>query len=141
MVGTHLDSPRFLTDAVFGGQVKRDELKLKSIKTPFRAVRMVAEKGQADAVVLDGTQYRALTKRHIFEKLRLLHTSPSVPTPPVTVVSSRVKSGFGRRLGKVLVGMAKDPEGQAVLKTFKIEGFEATSQQQWAKLEARLNRL
>ena len=140
VMGTHLDSPRFLSDAVFGGQLKADQLKLKPVKRALRAIRRVV-RGRADAVVLDGAQYRALAGSRYVEKLKLLHTSPLLPTPPVTVVPSRVDADFGPRLGRALVGMAKDPEGKKVLETFQIEGFESTSLQQWAKLEARLNRL
>ncbi len=138
IMGTHLDSPRFLTDAVFGRRLKVEDLKLLPTKRSLRAVRRVIS-GRADAVILDGTQYRALEGSRFEKELKLLHTSPLVPTPPVTVVSGRVDADFGRRLGQALVGMVKDPEGQQILKTFNIEGFEATSVQQWAKLEARLN--
>ena len=140
LIGTHLDSPRFLTDAVFGGALQPGDLKLKPTKRALRAIRRVI-RGKADAVVLDGTQYRALEGSRYLKKLKLMHTSPTVPTPPVTVVERRVSPDFGRRLGQALVSMAKDPDGQKVLQTFKIEGFEATSLQQWAKLEARLSRL
>ena len=140
VMGTHLDSPRFLADGVFGGEVKPEQLVLKPTKTAVRAINRVI-RGRADAVVLDGTQYRALDGSRYEQKLKLLHTSPLVPTPPVTVVEGRVPADFARRLGRALVGMAADPGGQKVLKAFKIEGFEATSLQQWAKLEARLNHL
>ena len=140
LMGTHLDSPRFLTEGVFNGALKPDQLKLKPAKRALRGIRRVI-RGKADAVILDGTQYRALKGSRYLGKLKLIHTSPELPTPPVTVVRSQVTADFGRRLGQALVGMSKDAEGQKVLKTFNIEGFEATSLGQWAKLEKRLSRL
>ncbi|MEL7372097.1 MAG: PhnD/SsuA/transferrin family substrate-binding protein [Myxococcota bacterium] len=140
LIGTHLDSPRFLTDGVFGGKLKPDQLKLKPSKRALRAIRRVI-RGKADAVVLDGTQYRALAGSRYEKELKLLHTSPLVPTPPVTVVQDRIPPELAGKLADALVGMAKDDQGRAVLKTFQIEGFEAISRQQWANLEARLHRL
>ena len=140
IMGTHLDSPRFLTDGVFAGRLKPEQLKLVPVKRALRGIRRVI-RGKADAVVLDGTQYRALEGSRYLKKLKLLHTSELVPTPPVTVVEGRVSESFGEKLGQALVGMAKDAEGRKVLKTFRIEGFESTSPQLWANLEARLNHL
>lgn len=139
IMGTHVGSPRFVSDVVFQGRLKPDQLKLKVQKRSLRAVRRVIS-GRAAAVVLDGEQYRALEGTDFGKKLRLVHTSPAVPTPPVTVVPGRVPEGFGRRLGEALVSMRDDPEGRKVLETFKIEGFDSTSLQQWAQLEARFNR-
>ena len=140
VMGTDLGSPRFLSDAVFAGELKAAQLKLKPTKRALKGIRRAAS-GRVGAVVLSGTQYRSLKTSRYFKKLRLIHTSPPLPTAPVTVVRGRISADFGRRLGKALVGMSADADGRKVLETFQIEGFEATSRQQWAQLEARLSSL
>lgn len=136
LTGTHLDSEQFVADIVLEGRVKLKDVKLKTERLGLRAIRAVT-RGRADAVVLDGTQYRALTGTKFEKKLELVHISKDVPTPPVAVLSDCPLAGFGRKLARALVGMGTDPEGEAVLGLFRIEGFAIPAPQTWAQLEAR----
>lgn len=136
LAGTHLGSERFVADIVLEGKVELSEVKLKQERLGLRAIRAV-RRGRADAVLLDGTQYRALKGTRYEDGLKVIHVSKDVPTPPVAVVKRRAPKGLGRRLAKALTGMKADPEGQDVLKLFRIEGFSVPKPQTWAQLEAR----
>ncbi len=134
--GTHLDSTKFVADIVFDGRVKLSEVKLKRERRGLRAIRSVL-RGKADAVLLDGTQYRALQGTRFEDKLEVVHVSKDVPTPPVSILKGRASKGFGRKLARALTAMVADPEGQSVLRLFRIEGFAVPKPQTWAQLEAR----
>lgn len=137
ITGTHLGSNRFVLDIVLEGKLAKGDLVLKPKRFGLRAIRAVT-KGKADAVLLDGTQYRALAGTRFEKDLRVLHTSKALPTPPITVVAKAIPAGFGAKLGRALVGMTNDPEGQRVVQLFGIEGFELTAPKTWASLEKRI---
>ena len=135
VTGTHLGSESFLLDIVLEGKVGRD-VKTKPERFGLRAIRDVL-KGKADAVLLDGTQYRALAGTQFEKQLKLLHTSKALPTPPV-VVTRTAPPGFGVKLGQALTGMTDDPEGQEVVRIFRVEGFEVAAPKVWASLEKQI---
>ena len=122
VAGTHLGAVGFFLDIVLEGKLQKGEVTAQPEKLGLRAIREVTG-GKAHAVLLDGTQYRGLAGSLHEKKLKLLHTSRSLPTPPV-VVSRYAPKGFGPKLGRALTGMTGDPEGQEVIKVFRIDGFE-----------------
>ena len=136
LTGTHLDSKKFIDDIVLEGRVALKDVKLLPQRMGLRAIREVV-RGKADAVLLDGTQHRALVGTRFQAQLELVHVSKDVPTPPVAIVKRRGPAGFGKQLAQALVGMGADPEGQSVLRLFSIEGFMVPKPQTWAQLEAR----
>lgn len=136
LTGTHLDSAKFVDDIVFDGRVKLADVKLDRQRRGLRAIRNVL-RGKADAVLLDGTQYRALQGTRFEGELEVVHVSKDVPTPPISIVTGRAPKGFGRKLAQALTAMVADPEGQSVLRLFRIEGFAVPKPQTWAQLEAR----
>jgi ABC-type phosphate/phosphonate transport system substrate-binding protein len=137
IVGTHSGCARFVLEIVLMGKVSKTNVTLVEERLGMRSVRKVA-KGEAHAVLLDGAQYRRLAGTQFEKKLRVLHTSDPLPTPPVVVVEKNVPSGFGPKLGRVLVGMTSDPEGQEVVRLFGVEGFELPGPNTWASLEKRI---
>jgi ABC-type phosphate/phosphonate transport system substrate-binding protein len=137
VTGTHLGSASFLTDIVLEGKLKPDEVKVQPQRLSLRAIREVTT-GKSDAVLLDGTQYRALKGTQYESQLQLLHTSRALPTPPVTVMKGRVPKGFGQKLGRALNGMTEDPEGQEVIRIFRIDGFAPAVPDVWASLEKQI---
>src|SRR5688572_3427417 len=98
ITGTHLGSPSFLLDIVLEGKLTPSEVTVKPERFGLRAIRDVI-KGKADAVLLDGTQYRAVAGTQFEKQLKLLHTSKALPTPPVTVTKHAPKE-FGAKLGE-----------------------------------------
>ncbi len=138
VTGTHLGSTRFVYDVVFDKKLSAKELKLAPQKLGLRAIRNVV-KGKADAVLLDGAQYRALQGTRYEKKLRLLHASGPHPTPPITVLSGRAPRGFPEALGAALAAMKNDATGREVLEMFQIEGFARPGPRAFASLEARFS--
>ena len=134
LTGTHLGSSTFAVDIVLEGRAKK--LQLKPQRRGLRSIKAVL-KGKADAVLLDGTQYHALQGTKLAEDLQVVHTSQALPTPPVTVIEKKAPKGFARKLGRALVAMTTDAEGQEVVRLFKIEGFQVPMPRAWASLEAR----
>ena len=137
ITGTHVSSVGFVVGVVLEGQLKRAQVNLEPKRFGLRAIRAVT-RGKADAVLLDGTQFRALAGTRFEKKLRVLHASKALPTPPVTVVSKCTPDDFGGRLGRAMAGMTRDQEGQAVVRLFRMEGFELAAPQTWASLEKRI---
>lgn len=105
----------------------------------LRAVRAVL-RGKADAVLLDGVQYRALQGTPFEKKLQLVYTSDPLPTAPICVARGRVPDGFGAALADVLSNMANSDHGRTLIKTFGIDGFERPSPGAWDLVRARINR-
>lgn len=136
VVGTHLYSTSFVGEVALSGLVDPASLELVPEKRALRGIRAVIRK-KADAVLLDGFQFRALQGTAFEKKLKVAHASPEVPTPPIAVVAGRAPSGFGTKLARALVDMAKDPDGQRVLKLFRIEGFAIPKPRTYAQLGSR----
>lgn len=137
LIGTHLHSTRFVGEIALSGLVDPRAIKLIPEKRALRGIRAVV-RNKADAVLLDGFQFRALQGTAFEKKLKVAHVSREVPTPPVAVVAGRAPAGFGTKLARALVDMDKNPEGQRVLKLFRIEGFAIPEPRTYAQLEARL---
>ncbi len=138
LTGTHLGSKRFVYDVVFDKKLSPKELSLAPQRLGLRAIRNVV-KGKADAVLLDGAQYRALQGTRYEKKLRLLHASGPHPTPPITVLEGRAPRGFPEALGAALAAMKSDATGREVLEMFHIEGFARPGPRAFASLEARFS--
>lgn len=138
LTGTHLGSKRFVLDVVLDKKVADDAVKLQPERLGLRAVRKVV-KGRTDAVLLDGSQYRALQGTRYEKKLRLLARVGPTPTPPVAVLAGEAPRGFPEALGAALVGMKNDDVGREVLEMFDIEGFGRPGPRAFASLEARVS--
>lgn len=135
LVGTHVYATRFVGEVALSGLVDLATVELVPVKRVLRGIRAVIRE-KADAVLLDGFQYRALQATAFAKKLKVVHVSREVPTPPVAVVAGRAPAGFGARLARALVDMDRNPEGQRVLKLFRIEGFAIPEPRTYAQIEA-----
>lgn len=139
ITGTHLGCQAFTEQVALGGKVALGKVKLQPEKLGLRAIRKVM-RGKADAVILDGFQYRNLKGTSFGKNLKPIHVSSDVPTPPVAVVTDRMGKGAVADLQNALVNMHKDPEGQSVLKLFRIEGFAAPEANAYGKLQSLLTK-
>lgn len=139
----HLDEARFATNVVFDGKLVVKEIQHKKAVAPAFAagtVRVVSSnrpisalrrlkknapyKGQpVDAVLVDSTAWSGLQQLQMFQgSLRVLYTSPAVPTPPVLTLKG-VAADERKRFEAVLTGMRDETEGKAILKTLQLTGF------------------
>jgi hypothetical protein len=132
---SHLDDMRFATNVVFAGALAlhadgSGPVRLRSTRQPLRALRRMKagkpfEGKPVDAVLVDGTTWNGLQKLKTFRGvLRVLYTSPALPSPPV-VAFRGVAPERGKKLAEVLAGMRKNDEGQRILKTLQTTGFQA----------------
>ena len=86
---------------------------------------------------MDDTSWAGLQKLSRFKGvLRVLYASPPLPTAPV-VSMGEVSATEGERLGKVLVEMKGEPEGQAILNTLQATGFAPPQAEALAALAER----
>lgn len=129
---THLDNPRFATRVVFGGKLQIEAegpVRAVSTRQPLRALRRMKkgeqfEEQPVDAVLVDSITWAGLQKLKRFKGLlRVLHTSPSLPTPPVVAFEGASEEQI-KKLGEVLGNMRADGEGKRILKTLQVTGFE-----------------
>jgi ABC-type phosphate/phosphonate transport system substrate-binding protein len=94
------------------------------------------EDRQVDAVLVDAVTWSGLQKLPTFQGvLRVLYSSPSLPTPPV-VAFGGVEPERSRKLGAVLSGMGtdeEDEEGRRLLQTLQVTGFKLASPEVMAK--------
>ena len=88
--------------------------------------------------MLDGFQYRNIKGTRYEKKLEPIFVSKDIPTPPVAVVEGRVDAKLAETLGAALVDMQNNPEGQGVLKLFRIEGFAKPDVAAYKTLQGRL---
>lgn len=130
---SHLDDARFATNVVFERKLllhtdDTGPVRVVSTPQPLRALRRL-KKGQSfnelpvDAVLVDDPTWDGLQRLESFKGvLRVLYSSSELPTPPVLAFPG-VSDAEVAKLSGVLCGMRGDPEGQALLKTLLITGF------------------
>ena len=130
---SHLDDPRFASRVVFQGKLEISATgPVRSVATsqPLRALRRLKTKqafeGQpVDAVLVDGVTWRGLQQLKSFQGvLRVLYSSPPLPTPPVVALEGASKEET-ETLRQALFTMHDDPLGKKLLKTLQLARFKA----------------
>ena len=91
-----------------------------------RAVVEAVAVGLAQAGAVDGYVWDTLAKVHpaITRDTQVVQRSPEFGFPPFVARAAASGSGFAA-MQEVLVGMARDPEGTALLKRLNLDGFTA----------------
>lgn len=87
---------------------------------PLRAVRKVS-KNRLTGVVLDQLQYEAIQALALFKELKVIYTSPSLPTSPLVWFGPDDESTAA--LKNIIMNMAKDPEAESLLNLLQTDGF------------------
>lgn len=138
---SHLDDRRFAGRVVFAGELEleREDALVQVVSTdqPLRALRRLKAnkpfKDQpVDAVLVDATTWAGLQKLKSFQgAFRVLYTSPPLPTPPVVAFEGAPEDAR-LELSEVLSTMAKDAEGQALLKTLQLTAFRPADEATYA---------
>lgn len=142
---SHLDDRRFAARVVFGGELEleREDAPVQVVSTdqPLRALRRLKAgqefEGQpVDAVLVDATTWAGLQKLKTFQgALRVLYTSPPLPTPPVVAFAGAPEDAR-QELSEVLSAMANDAEGLALLKTLQLTAFRPADEATYAAARA-----
>ena len=125
MGGTVFEEPDFLTKIVFAGNP--DPAKFFNIQPSRQAIRALRslDKGELDAVLLNGQQYAALGSLPLKTPLAAVFTSEDIPLMGLVANSQKSKPEERQRLAKALQGMCTDTDGRKLCDLFGIEAFVA----------------
>lgn len=123
MGGTVFEEPDFIRKIVFGGKVDPAvDFKVQPSRQAIRALRSL-DKGELDAVLLNGQQYAALGSLPLKTPLAAVFTSEDIPLMGLVANSLTSKPEERTRLAKALEGMCSDADGKKLCDLFGIEAF------------------
>jgi hypothetical protein len=121
--GTVLAEPEFVGRIVFAGKYDPASFfVLKPSKHAIRALRAL-DKGELDAVILNGQQFAALGSLDLSKPIEAIFTSEEIPLMGV-VANDRTGSAADRaRFARALEGLCVDSEGKKLCQLFGVESF------------------
>ena len=123
MGGTVFEEPDFLKKIVFAGNPDPATFfKLQPSRQAIRALRSL-DKGELDAVLLNGQQFAALGSLPLKTPLAAVFTSEDIPLMGLVANSQKSKPEERQRLAKALQGMCTDADGKKLCDLFGIEAF------------------
>ena len=131
----HVEEARFARAILFGGRLDvraqgEEPAAAWALATdqPLRVLRRMI-KGEpfqdlpVDAVLVDDTTWSGLQQLKSFQgALRVLYTTPALPTAPVVAFPGAPPEAR-RRITAALAGMASDATGKKLLETLQVTGF------------------
>ncbi len=121
--GTVFEEPDFLKNIVFEGKVDPSGyFNLQPSRQAIRALRSL-DKGELDAVLLNGQQFAALESLQLKTPLAAAFTSADIPLMGLVANSQASKPEERARLAKALQGMCSDTDGKKLCDLFGIEAF------------------
>lgn len=118
--GTMLFEPGVAAGLMFDTPAAELPFTLEGTVRPLRALRSVL-RGKGGAVVLDKPQYDAVQALSMASGLKVLKTSPALPTSAVVAFGPQGK--IHERLRTVLREMRNDPAAADLLQLLQTEGF------------------
>lgn len=126
--GSVFDEADFIRKIVFAGKIDpQKEFELKPSKQAIRALRAL-DKGELDAVLLNGQQFAALESLPLTHPLESIFTSAPIPLMGL-VANQQLSSPEDRtRFAKALSAMCSDAEGKKLCDLFSIDAFVPASQ-------------
>lgn len=137
--GTLLEEPAFLEKIVFDGKLDPASFfNLKPGRQAIRALRAL-DKGEVDAVILNGQQYAALTSLPLQNPLEAIHVSSGIPLMGMLADSQASTAEDRARLARSLESLCTDPEGKKLCDLFGIEAFVPANTAAFDALAARWN--
>lgn len=121
--GTVLDEPEFLKKIVFAGQIDpATYFTLKPTRQAIRALRSL-DKGELDAVLLNGQQYAALGSLPLKSPLEVVYSSAETPLMGMVANTQTTKAEDRERFAKALQKMCADPDGKKLCVLFGVDAF------------------
>lgn len=134
--GTVFEEQDFIQRIVFEGHLDpRKDFALNPSHQAIRALRAL-DRGELDAVLLNGQQYAALNALPLNTPLESVYTSPAVPLMGLAANSQKTTTEDRARMQKGLTALCSDAEGKKLCELFGIEAFVAADQ---AAIQAALN--
>lgn len=125
--GSVFDQPQFMQRIVFNNRM--DPVQFFDIKPSHQVLRALRglDKGELDAVILNGQQYSALDSLQLKTPLEVTFTSADIPFMGMTANSKLTTAEDRSRFTRALEGMCADPEGRKLCDVFGVEAFTAIS--------------
>ncbi|WP_139557352.1 sterol transporter periplasmic substrate-binding protein BstB [Methylotetracoccus oryzae] len=121
--GTVLEEPEFVRKIVFAGKLDpQNTFDLKPSRQALRALRAL-DKGELDAVLLNGQQSAALTALELKNPIAPVFTSADIPLMGMSANSITTTPEERQRFAKALQGMCSDPDGKKLCSLFGVEAF------------------
>lgn len=125
--GTVFDEAAFIRKVVFANKLDpATDFQLKAGKQAIRALRAL-DKGELDAVLLNGQQYAALGSLPLTHELESVFTSASLPLMGLVADRETSTNDERARFAKALVDLCKDPDGKKLCDLFAIDAFVPAS--------------
>jgi ABC-type amino acid transport substrate-binding protein len=125
--GTVFEEPEFMSKIVFAGRIDpRTFFNLKPGRQAIRALRAL-DKGELDAVILNGQQFAALASLPLKTPLEAVFTSAEIPLMGLVADETSSSAGDRSRFAKALSGMCADTEGKKLCDLFGVEAFTAVN--------------
>jgi len=123
--GTVLEESEFVQRIVLAGKPDpASYFDLKPSRQALRALRAL-DKGELDAVILNGQQSAALTALQLTNPVAAVFTSKDIPLMGMSANSRTSTPDERRRFATALEGMCTDQEGKKLCMLFGVEGFVA----------------
>lgn len=121
--GTVLEEEEFIGRIVLGGKTDPTTFfALKPTKQAIRALRSL-DKGELDAVILNGQQYAGLPSLTMQSPVEAIFTSEAIPLMGVAADSAKTTADERGRFAKAVESMCTDAEGKKLCDLFGIESF------------------
>mgnify|MGYP006285262557 CR=1 FL=1 len=135
--GTVFGEPDFLSRVVFAGKIDpANYFEVKPGKQALRALRSL-DRGEIDAVLVNGQQYSALSSLPLQSTLEPVFTSDPIPLMGLVANTSITTPEDRQRFEKALTATCSDPEGKKLCDLFGIDGFVSANK---SAIEASVKR-
>ncbi len=126
--GTVFEEAEFIRRIVFAGQLNPEtDFALKPSKQAIRALRSL-DKGELDAVLLNGQQFAALGSLPLTHEFDSVFTSTPIPLMGLVANKETSTPEERNRFAKALSDMCNEAEGKKLCDLFAIDAFVPASQ-------------
>ncbi len=125
--GTVFEEAEFIRRIVFAGKLDPEkDFALKPSKQAIRALRSL-DKGELDAVLVNGQQFAALASLPLTHELDSVFTSAPIPLMGLVANKETSTPEERNRFAKALSDMCTDAEGKKLCELFAIDAFVPAS--------------
>ena len=131
VAGAVLHDPKFVTNILFGGELKASDVTLVNEPRPLSGLRAV-NKGEADAAVVDRSVLANMASLPFASELAVIHTSSTLPLPVVVALPGGVPyvAGFKAKMADIC-GSA---QGKTVCEAALLESIQPATEADYKPL-------
>jgi len=131
VAGAVLYNPTFVTNILFGGEIKASDVTLVNEPRPLSGLRSV-NKGEVDAAVVDRSVLAHMASLPFAADLAVIHTSTTLPLPVVVALPGGAKyiGAFKAKMSD----LCGAPEGKTVCEAAQLESIEPANESDYKSL-------